>query len=79
MANDTHPVDKDEELWTADDVAAYLKIHVETVRTFEKTQGLPFHHLGTRRSKRYFPSEIRAWVRNRWICQEGQASGGKAE
>lgn len=53
-----------ESLWSIDQVAAYLKVPVQTLRTWRK------HRTGPRAARigkhlRYDPNQVRAWVAQR--------------
>ncbi|MEU7970801.1 helix-turn-helix domain-containing protein [Micromonospora sp. NPDC049089] len=53
-----------EELWSVEDVAAFLRVPVETVYRWRKVKyGPPAARIG--RHLRYDPAEVRAWVRSR--------------
>ena len=51
---------QDEPLWTADDVAQYLRVSTTTVRTWQHSRRLPFLKIGG--TVRFIPSEIRRLV-----------------
>jgi excisionase family DNA binding protein len=50
-----------EPLWTAEEVAQYLKLQPETVRTMARRGELPCLKLG-KRLWRFRPAEIKNWV-----------------
>lgn len=53
-----------ESLWSIDQVAAYLKVPVQTLRTWRKHRtGPPAARIG--RHLRYDPAHVRAWVARR--------------
>ncbi|MGI5519336.1 helix-turn-helix transcriptional regulator [Micromonospora sp. CA-259024] len=53
-----------DELWSVDDVAAFLRVPVETLYRWRKVKyGPPAARIG--RHLRYDPAEVRAWVRSR--------------
>lgn len=52
--------DQDEGLWTADDVAKYLRKHKQTVYRMCGDNLLPFSRVGG--EYRFQPAAIRAWV-----------------
>jgi len=53
-----------ESLWSIDQVAAYLKIPVQTLRTWRKRRtGPPAARIG--KHLRYAPARVRAWVARR--------------
>ena len=50
------------ELWSVEDVAAYLRVPVETLYRWRKTKsGPPAGRVG--RHLRYDPADVRAWFR----------------
>ena len=49
-----------ESLWTAKDVAAYLKVSLSWVRHASAEGQVPHHRFG--HNVRYEPEEIRAWM-----------------
>ncbi|GGN56024.1 hypothetical protein GCM10010112_07470 [Actinoplanes lobatus] len=50
------------ELWSVDDVAAYLRVPVETLYRWRKTKcGPPAARIG--RHLRYDPADVQAWFR----------------
>ena len=49
-----------ERLWTAEDVAAFLGLHPQTVYAKSRAGEIPSHKIG--RSLRFRPSEVQAWV-----------------
>ncbi|MGW0240979.1 helix-turn-helix transcriptional regulator [Micromonospora chalcea] len=52
------------ELWSVEDVAAFLRVPVETLYRWRKVKyGPPAARIG--RHLRYDPAEVRAWVRSR--------------
>lgn len=54
------PNNKDEPLWTVDDVSAFLRIPVETLYQWRKKRvGPPARKIG--RHLRYDPAAVRAW------------------
>jgi DNA-binding transcriptional MerR regulator len=53
-----------ESLWSIDQVAAYLKIPAQTLRTWRKHRtGPPAARIG--KHPRYDPAHVRAWVADR--------------
>ncbi|MFC4150593.1 helix-turn-helix transcriptional regulator [Micromonospora mangrovi] len=53
-----------DELWSVEDVAAFLRVPVETLYRWRKVKyGPPAARIG--RHLRYDPVEVRAWVRSR--------------
>ena len=52
----------DEPRWTVEDVAAYLRVPVETLYTWRKRRYGP-RAARVGRHLRYDPAEVRAWVR----------------
>ncbi|MEV1143328.1 helix-turn-helix domain-containing protein [Micromonospora sp. NPDC049799] len=53
-----------DELWSVEDVAAFLRVPVETLYRWRKVKyGPPAARIG--RHLRYNPAEVRAWVRSR--------------
>jgi len=55
-----------EQLWSVEDVAAYLRVPVETLYRWRKTKyGPPAARIG--RHLRYDPSDVRSWVRKRLV------------
>jgi len=50
-------------LWTADDVAAYLRLEAETVRSMTRKGRLPGFKVG--RVWRYRYSEIKGWLQTK--------------
>ncbi|WP_435820635.1 helix-turn-helix transcriptional regulator [Micromonospora purpureochromogenes] len=53
-----------DELWSVEDVAAFLRVPVETLYRWRKVKyGPPAARIG--RHLRYDPTEVRAWVRSR--------------
>lgn len=55
--------EQDEGLWTVEDVAAYLRLHKQTVYAMCKDSRLPFSRANSQ--YRFLPQEIRAWVANK--------------
>ena len=51
---------KPESLWTADQVAAYLNVHVQTVYVKAASGDIPSLKIG--RGLRFRPSEVEAWL-----------------
>ncbi len=52
------------ELWSVDDVAAYLRVPVETLYRWRKTKsGPPAARIG--RHLRYDPADVQAWFRKK--------------
>lgn len=50
-----------EQAWTIEDVAAYLRVSVETVRTWRKKRtGPPCRRAG--KHLRFDPAQVRAWL-----------------
>jgi len=53
--------------WTVDDVAAYLVVPVETLRTWRKRRyGPPAAKVG--KHLRYDPAKVRAWFRDQEVA-----------
>lgn len=50
----------EETLWTREQVAEFLNVHVNTVGRMCKRDGLP--HLKLGRAIRFRPADVRAWV-----------------
>lgn len=48
-------------LWTVDDVAAYLQLAPETVRSMARSGDIPSMKLG-KRLWRFHPDQIRSWL-----------------
>jgi hypothetical protein len=63
-------LDYNDELMTAHEVAARLRVTLGAVANYEKLDKnpLPVHRLGTgpRAPKRYVRGEVEAWIRSRW-------------
>jgi len=54
----------DEQLWTADEVATFLRVPVETLYRWRKRHcGPPAARVG--RYLRYDPADVRGWLRAR--------------
>ena len=49
--------------FTADDVAEFLKLSVQTIRRYTMNKEIPFHKIN--RAVRYKKSEIELWVEKR--------------
>ncbi len=56
--------------------AQFLEVSEWTVWNWTKTLGLPFHKIGGKR--RYFESELSAWVKSGDPGRETTATGGKS-
>jgi predicted DNA-binding transcriptional regulator AlpA len=72
-------LDHNDELMTAHEVAARLRVTLGAVASYEKLTDnpLPVHRLGSgpRAPKRYVRGEVEAWIRSRWSDRAaGQAS-----
>lgn len=53
-------------LWTEEEVAAYLRVGVATVRKWAKTRKIPIRKAGS--LNRFHPEEIDAWTRGEKVA-----------
>lgn len=58
---DTHEINELVPLWTDEDVAAYLRVEVSTVRKWAKQGRIPVRKAGS--LNRFDPKEIETWTR----------------
>ena len=61
---------------TADEVAMFVKLSVQTIRRYTMKKEIPFHKIG--RAVRYKKSEIEQWVEKRDVnsAKEQGGNGG---
>jgi excisionase family DNA binding protein len=61
-----------EAYWTANEVAAFVRLSLSTIRRLTMNKEIPFHKIN--RSVRYEPDEIKEWVEKRKMAAGKQGT-----